>query len=189
MRVWHIQAPPPLTRVIFLTPLVVIVGSWWYHKNRGLALILAACAMITVIMWMCTEKTSSGSLTAFQSDEIPAWTFSNLLFYQILSVLAEMLMALNNITKEFTAVPAALGAVAAWQQNPTCKNTGAVEFQAWILSSDLPLGCYYTMLGFFLGGLLTVLAVPLASMCLIMEDISSGDPQVEKSLWVNKGLL
>lgn len=34
--------------------------------------------------------------------------------------------------------------------------------------------CYYTMLAFFLGGLLTILAVPLASMCLIMEDISSG---------------
>lgn len=44
------------------------------------------------------------------------FTFSNLLFDRNLTVLAEM-VALNNTTKEFTAVPAALGAVAAWQQN------------------------------------------------------------------------
>ena len=31
------------------------------------------------------------------------------------------------------------------------------------------------MLAFFLGGLLTVLAVPLASVCIIMEDVSSAN--------------
>ncbi|CAJ1447381.1 unnamed protein product [Effrenium voratum] len=34
-------------------------------------------------------------------------------------------------------------------------------------------GCYYIMLGFLLGGILLVVAVPLSSMCLIMEDITS----------------
>jgi len=80
----------------------------------GLALILAACAMITVIMWMCTEKTSS--------DGGPQQYY---------------------------------------------KRVHRCSCCTWCC------GCYYTMLGFFLGGLLTVLAVPLASMCLIMEDISS----------------
>ncbi|CAL1157870.1 unnamed protein product [Cladocopium goreaui] len=80
----------------------------------GLALVLAACAMISIIMWMCQEKSSSDR--------------GQPVYY---------------------------------------KRVHRCACCTWCC------GCYYTMLAFFLGGLLTILAVPLSSFCLILEDISS----------------
>ena len=91
-------------------------------------------------------------------------------------------------TREFTAVPAVRGAAAAWSCAffcgswslgvlESCWSLEARRDRLWLrcgCGSLWSWGCYYTMLAFFLGGLLTVVAVPLASFCLILEDISSG---------------
>ncbi|CAE7600990.1 unnamed protein product [Symbiodinium natans] len=81
----------------------------------GLALVLAGCAIIAILLWMCCDKR--------RSDD----------------------------SGEPVHNP--------WTYRCACCT--------WCC------GCYYTMLAFFLGGLLLILAVPLSSMCLIMEDISS----------------
>jgi len=81
----------------------------------GLALAIAACAIIAVLVWMCCDKR--------RSDD----------------------------SGEPVSSP--------WTYRCACCT--------WCC------GCYYTMLAFFLGGILLILAVPLSSMCLIMEDINS----------------
>ncbi|CAE7236994.1 unnamed protein product [Symbiodinium sp. CCMP2592] len=82
---------------------------------QGLALAIAACAIIAVLVWMCCDKR--------RSDD----------------------------SGEPVSSP--------WTYRCACCT--------WCC------GCYYTMLAFFLGGILLILAVPLSSMCLIMEDINS----------------
>ncbi|CAE7720147.1 unnamed protein product [Symbiodinium pilosum] len=81
----------------------------------GLALTLAACAVLAVLLWMCCDTK--------RSDD----------------------------TSEPIHSP--------WTHRCACCT--------WCC------GCYYTMLAFFLGGIMLIIAVPLSSMCLIMEDISS----------------
>jgi len=81
----------------------------------GLALAIAACAIIAVLVWMCCDTR--------RSDD----------------------------SGEPVSSP--------WTYRCACCT--------WCC------GCYYTMLAFFLGGILLILAVPLSSMCLIMEDINS----------------